>query len=103
MTEREWKEALAFFHFRCAWCGAWSNKLYKDEVARVFPWTDFGRNEDWTGIVVPACERCAELVVSSISNVARYRSSGHWIAKPNCLVLIEEWLEMNRGRYIYES
>jgi hypothetical protein len=91
MTDREWKEALAFFSYRCAWCGAWSNKLHKDEVARVFPWTDFGRNEGWTGIVVPACEWCAD------------HRDGRWKVLADCLPWVKKWVEMNRDRYVYES
>jgi len=91
MTEREWKEALAFFRYRCAWCGSWSNKLHKDEVARVFPWTDFGRNEDWTGIIVPACDKCCDNIY--------WEGDVH----PGCRERFKKWIETNRDRYVYES
>lgn len=91
VTGHEWREILKFFHYRCAWCGSWGDKLVKHEVPRLpkdFPWTDFGRNESWTGIVVPACKRCA----------AKSHDDG-WLkanADPDCLWLVWEWVGIIR-------
>ena len=96
VTASEWEGMLQFFGYRCAYCGDWADKLNKVEVPRLsddFPWTDFGRDEYWTGIVVPVCERC----------VAKSLVAG-WLkahADSAMLELVREWLELNKHRIVY--
>jgi len=53
LTEKQWREALLFFDFKCAYCGNTSTELHQEHVVPVVKGGGYTANN-----IVPACRSC---------------------------------------------